>query len=55
MSKKKERELRRENECILFENQKVVDVDMELEVKKSFLEYSMSVIISALCPTSATA
>ena len=38
MSKKKERELQRENECILFENQKVVDVDMEHEVKKSFIE-----------------
>ena len=50
MSKKKERELQRENECILFENQKVVDVDMEHEVKKSFIEYSMSVIISRALP-----
>ena len=44
MSKKRERELARENESILFENQKIVDVDMEHEVKKSFIEYSMSVI-----------
>ncbi len=50
MSKKKERELQRENECILFENQKIVDVNMEHEVKKSFIEYSMSVIISRALP-----
>ena len=50
MSKKKERELQRESECILFENQKIVDVDMEQEVKKSFIEYSMSVIISRALP-----
>ncbi len=50
MSKKKERELQRENESILFENQKVVDVNMEHEVKKSFIEYSMSVIISRALP-----
>lgn len=50
MSKKKEREMQRENECILFENQKIVDVNMEHEVKKSFIEYSMSVIISRALP-----
>ena len=50
MSKKREREQQRENECILFENQKVVDVNMEHEVKKSFIEYSMSVIISRALP-----
>ena len=50
MSKKRERELQRENESILFENQKVVDVNMEHEVKKSFIEYSMSVIISRALP-----
>ena len=50
MSRKKERELQRENECILFENQKIVDVNMESEVKKSFIEYSMSVIISRALP-----
>ncbi len=50
MSKKKELELQREQESLLFENQKIVDVDMEKEVKKSFIEYSMSVIISRALP-----
>ncbi len=50
MSKKKELEQQREQECLLFENQKIVDVDMEREVKKSFIEYSMSVIISRALP-----
>ncbi len=50
ISKKKERELERENECILFENQKVVDVNMEHEVRKSFIEYSMSVIVARALP-----
>lgn len=50
MSKNKERELERKNEYILFENQKIVDVNMEKEVKKSFIEYSMSVIISRALP-----
>ncbi len=50
MSKKRELEQQRENECILFENQKIVEVDMEREVKKSFIEYSMSVIISRALP-----
>ena len=50
MSKKKERELQRQNDCILFENQKIVEVNMEHEVKKSFIEYSMSVIISRALP-----
>ncbi len=50
ISKKKELEQQRENEAILFENQKIVDVDMEKEVKKSFIEYSMSVIISRALP-----
>ena len=50
MSKKSEREQQRENESILFENQKIVDVNMEHEVKKSFIEYSMSVIISRALP-----
>lgn len=34
----------------LFENQKIVDVNMEKEVKKSFIEYSMSVIMSRALP-----
>ena len=31
-----------------FENQKIIDVDIEREVKKSFMEYAVSVIISPL-------
>ena len=50
MSKRKEQELKRESESLIFENQKIVDVDMEREVKKSFIEYSMSVIISRARP-----
>ena len=38
------------NENLEFENQKIVDVDMEKEVKKSFIEYSMSVIASRALP-----
>ncbi len=37
-------------EASLFENQKIVDVGMEKEVKKSFIEYSMSVIMSRALP-----
>ena len=40
----------RENENILFENQKILDVNMEHEVKKSFIEYSMSVIMARALP-----
>ena len=40
----------RDNEIYLFENQKIVDIDMEKEVKKSFIEYSMSVIMSRALP-----
>lgn len=49
MSKMRDKE-RLEYESLLFENQKIVDVDMEKEVKKSFIEYSMSVIISRALP-----
>ena len=35
---------------IEFPDQHIVDVDMEKEVKKSFIEYSMSVIISRALP-----
>ena len=42
--------LDKEQELALFENQKVVDVGMEKEVRKSFIEYSMSVIISRALP-----
>jgi DNA gyrase subunit A len=39
-----------ENENLAFENQKIIDVDMEKEVKKSFIEYSMSVIAARALP-----
>ena len=35
---------------LTFENQKIVPVNMESEVKRSFLEYSMSVIVSRALP-----
>ena len=38
------------NENIEFLDQKIVDVDMEKEVKKSFIEYSMSVIAARALP-----
>ncbi len=50
MAKEKDKNLEREQEIKLFENQKIVDVGMEKEVKKSFIEYSMSVIISRALP-----
>ncbi len=33
-----------------FNDQKIIDVDIEQEVKKSFMEYAMSVIISRALP-----
>lgn len=33
-----------------FPDQKIIDVDMEREVRKSFIEYSMSVIVSRALP-----
>ena len=39
-----------EYENILFDQQKIIDVGMDKEVKKSFIEYSMSVIISRALP-----
>ncbi len=39
-----------EEEVYLFENQKIIDINMEKEVKKSFIEYSMSVIMSRALP-----
>ena len=39
-----------ENENIAFENQKIINVDMEKEVKRSFIEYSMSVIAARALP-----
>lgn len=46
----KNKKLDKQQELALFENQKVVDVGMEKEVRKSFIEYSMSVIISRALP-----
>ncbi len=37
-------------EDLSFENQKIQDIWMEKEIKKSFIEYSMSVIISRALP-----
>ena len=33
-----------------FKDQKIVDVQMEKEVKKSFINYAMSVIVSRALP-----
>ncbi len=38
------------NSSIEFPNQKIVGINMENEVKKSFIEYSMSVIVSRALP-----
>ena len=35
---------------LAFPDQKIIDVDMEKEVRKSFIEYSMSVIVSRALP-----
>lgn len=40
----------RNENSIVYENQKIVDVEMDREVKKSFIEYSMSVIVSRALP-----
>lgn len=47
MAKKKNPELSRD---ITFENQKIVPIRMDTEVKKSFIEYSMSVIVARALP-----
>ena len=39
-----------EERSIEFPDQKIVDVDMEKELRKSFIEYSMSVIVSRALP-----
>ena len=39
-----------ENENIEFRDQKIIEVEMEKEVKKSFIEYSMSVIAARALP-----
>ena len=50
MANEKEKQLEKQQEIALFENQKIVDVGMEKEVKKSFIEYSMSVIMARALP-----
>ncbi len=50
MANEKDKQLEKELEIALFENQKIVDVGMEKEVKKSFIEYSMSVIMARALP-----
>ena len=39
-----------ENENLEFRDQKIVDIEMDKEVKKSFIEYSMSVIAARALP-----
>ena len=50
MANEKEKQLEKQQEIELFENQKIVEVGMEKEVKKSFIEYSMSVIMARALP-----
>ncbi len=50
MANEKDKQLEKQQELALFENQKIVDVEMDKEVKKSFIEYSMSVIMARALP-----
>ncbi len=50
MANEKDKNIDKQQELMLFENQKIVDVGMEKEVKKSFIEYSMSVIMARALP-----
>jgi len=50
VANEKDKQLERQQEIALFENQKIVEVGMEKEVKKSFIEYSMSVIMARALP-----
>ena len=50
MANEKDKKLDQQQEAALFENQKIVNVSMEKEVKKSFIEYSMSVIMARALP-----
>jgi len=50
VANEKDKNLDKEQELSLFENQKILDVGMEKEVKKSFIEYSMSVIMARALP-----
>ena len=50
MANEKDKNIDKQQEIALFENQKIVEVGMEKEVKKSFIEYSMSVIMARALP-----
>ena len=50
MANEKDKNIDKQQEMALFENQKIVEVGMEREVKKSFIEYSMSVIMARALP-----
>ena len=39
-----------DNSEIIKENERIIDVDINKEMKKSFIEYSMSVIVSRALP-----
>lgn len=39
---------------MLNDGTRIISVDLEKEMKKSFMEYSMSVITSRLCRSAAT-
>ena len=39
-----------DNNEIRYDNQKIVDVEINKEVRKAFLDYSMSVIVSRALP-----
>ena len=43
-------DIKLENENLEFRDQKIVDIEMDKEVKKSFIEYSMSVIAARALP-----
>ena len=50
MANEKDKQLQQEEERAAFENQRIIDIGMEHEVKKSFIEYSMSVIMARALP-----
>ncbi len=50
MAREKDKSLEREKELEQFINQKILDVELDREVKKSFIEYSMSVIMARALP-----
>ena len=38
------------DETIRYDNQKIIDVEISTEIRKAFLDYSMSVIVSRALP-----